>query len=143
MPLSSVTADAIQASTTITANGASSWVDTGSGNIKLGMNVAIIVTAVIGNPNVLFGIEVSDDQSYIFSSAFDQKGPCSVVALRNIRFFCERRYWRLVWKWGWQDPVGASLNSSSSSGQSYASSSSAGGMSLTFSANVAAAGYGL
>lgn len=143
MPQSIIGTDDVQApATTITNNYTSDWQDTGGGNTLLPFNLAVLIQGVIGNPQVLFGIEVSDDQSLVISAGFDQKGTCNQIGLRNIRFFSERRYWRLVAKWGWQEPVGGSKNSSSSSSQTFNSSSSGGGMSMTFAAYMAASRTG-
>jgi len=115
----------VQAQTTVTASGQSTWQDTGNGTPSFGENLAILCNAVTGDPQFLFRITTSDDQVSIYPNAYDEQGPVNTVGQRNIHFASFRRYWRLEWEYQEQSGGGSS-NSSSLSGQSFNSSSSGG-----------------
>jgi len=133
----------IQSPITATSTGASAWVATQigrplEGTPVYGIVTQIDVTGTVGNPNVLFRIQVSPDQVTVFEAATDQYGPINYPCERVIRTNPVYQYMRLFWEFNANDPGYGSSNSSSSSlsGQPTSSSSSGGSSSITFNAGI-------
>jgi len=130
--------------TTATSNSATQ--STGDGGPSDGFDLRILVTGVIGNPNVLFRVTclLPDGVTWV-PVAYDPLGPVNVVTERTIHFSLwpfDSTQWRLEAIPNAQPNGIGSLNSSSLSGQSFNSSSSAGSQSLTFLAGLVVAKNG-
>ena len=138
----------VQAQTTVTGTGASAWQDTLSQPPTIGLNCAVVVNAVIGNPDVLFIIETTNDPTATtgLRNMTDPQGPVNVPSQRNIRVMPtlgqDFKYWRLKWLFNEQDPGEGSGNSSSLSSQTFNSSSSGGSAAISFFASIAPSVHG-
>ena len=136
-------ANTVFSSVVTTTTYTSATFDTGDGGPLDGMNMHILVTEVLGNPNVLFRVDVSPDTVNWFPSAYDPWGPINTIAERNIHFSLGfngigdgNRYYRLVGLPNELPNGGGSGNSSSLSSQSFYSSSSGGSQALYFTAGL-------
>lgn len=120
------------AAATYTASGNGATVDTGDGIPPSGIFMEFDVTNVIGNPDVQFYFQTSDDNALWWNAGFDEFGPVQTETVRHLRIQTRRRYYRAAWLFQYNDPGGGSLNSSSLSGTSFESSSSGGSAAITF-----------
>lgn len=138
----------VQAQTTVTGTGASAWQDTLSQPPQRGINCNILVNGVIGNPDVLFVIETTNDPTATtgLRNNQDPQGPVNVPCQRNVVVMPtlgqDFRYWRLRWLFNEQDPGEGSGNSSSLSSQTFNSSSSGGSAAISFFASIAPSVHG-